>query len=219
MSKFRVALAALAVALASPAGAADLARPYYGNTQAVQPSLLPGFVWTGLYAGGQAGYTWSTVDWNQTNDFDMDGFSGGVHVGYNWQVGQFVYGAEGQLNFANGDGSKVCGSSICSAETNWSGDIRARAGYAFDRAMLFGAAGVAYSSIETSSSNGSTSSKGDADLFGLTLGVGGEYAVTQNVVAGVEYKHTWYGDDNVTGDITGADLSSGTLQARVSYKF
>lgn len=217
MSKLRVALAALAVAVASPAAAADLARPYYGNAQAVQPSLLPGFVWTGLYAGGQVGYNWSTVDWAQTAAFDLDGFSGGVHIGYNWQVGQFVYGAEGQLNFTNGDGSRSCNGGTCSAETNWSGDIRARAGYAFDRALLFGAAGLAYSSVETRENNNGTS--GDADLFGLTLGVGGEYAVTQNIIAGVEYKHTWYGDDNVTSSITGADLSSGVLQARMSYKF
>lgn len=215
MSKLRVALAALAVAVASPAAAADLTRPYYGNAQAVQPSLLPGFVWTGLYAGAQVGYQWSTVDWAQANSFDMDGLTGGVHVGYNWQVGQFVYGAEGQLNWTNADGSRSCSTGLCSAEVNWGGDIRARGGYAFDRAMVFGAAGLAYSSVQTET----TGSKGDADLFGLTLGIGAEYAVTQNIIAGVEYKHTWYGDDNVTSQITGADLSAGVLQARMSYKF
>jgi outer membrane immunogenic protein len=227
MSKLRVALAALAVAVASPAAAADLARPYYGNAQAVQPSMIPGFVWTGLYAGAQLGYNWSTIDWRETPDFSANGVSGGVHLGYNWQVGQFVYGLEGQLNWADADGSKGCWTNgICSGDINWTGDVRARLGYAFDRAHLFGAAGIAYASVKTRDSftiSGTPpvtmTSSGDASLLGFTLGVGGEYAVTQNIVAGVEYKYTWYGTDNVTPTITGADLSTGLLQARLSYKF
>lgn len=217
MSKLRVALAALAVAVASPAAAADLARPYYGNAQVVQPSLIPGFVWTGAYAGAQLGYNWSTIDWRETPDFSANGISGGIHLGYNWQVGQFVYGLEGQVNWADADGSKGCGAGVCSADLNWTGDVRARLGYAFDRAHIFGAAGIAYANVKTRESV--TPSSGDASLLGFTLGVGGEYAVTQNIVAGVEYKYTWYGDDNVTPTITGADLSTGLLQARLSYKF
>lgn len=218
MSKLRVALAVLAVAVASPAAAADLSRPYYGNAQAVQPSLIPGFVWTGLYAGGQLGYNWSSADWDQTAKFDASGFTGGLHLGYNWQVGQFVYGAEGQVNWTNADGSKACGGGACSADVDWGADIRARAGYAFDRAQIFGAAGIAYTSVKTRESAVGPSS-GNADLFGLTLGIGGEYAVTQNLIAGVEYKYTWFGDDNVNANITGVDLNSGVLQARMSYKF
>jgi outer membrane immunogenic protein len=218
MSKLRVALAAIAVAVASPAAAADLARPYYGNAvQPVQPSLLPGFVWTGLYAGAQAGYMWSTTDWDQTGSFKMNDVSGGVHVGYNWQVGQIVYGVEGQANWSGADGSKTCTTGICSAEMNWNTDLRLRAGYAFDRANIFGAAGIALASFKTAET--ATPSSGDANVLGFTLGVGGEYAVTQNIIAGVEYKHTWYGDDNVKTSITGADLSTGVLQARISYKF
>ncbi|MBP0576063.1 hypothetical protein J8J27_35620, partial [Mycobacterium tuberculosis] len=74
----------------------------------------------------------------------------GVHVGYNWQVGQIVYGIEGQANWTNADGSKSCGAyGVCSAEINWSGDVRGRLGYAFDRAHVFGAAGLAYASVKT----------------------------------------------------------------------
>jgi outer membrane immunogenic protein len=215
MSKLRVALAALAVAVASPAAAADLSRPYYGNAQAVQPTLIPGFVWTGGYVGAQVGYNWSSVDWDQTGSFDAHGVSGGLHGGYNWQVGQFVYGAEAQVNWTNADGSRGCAGVTCSADVNWGGDIRARAGYAFDRAQIFGAAGVAYANVKTRD----TVSSGNADLFGFTLGIGGEYAVTQNIIAGVEYKYTWFGDDNVNAGLTGVNLDSGVLQARMSYKF
>jgi outer membrane immunogenic protein len=216
MSKLRIALAALAIAVAGSANAADLARPYYGNNiQPVQPSVLPGFVWTGAYAGGQIGYAWGKADWAQSPSFSVNGFAGGLHAGYNWQVNQIVYGLEGSINLTGADGDKGCAAGTCSADFNWFGDVRGRLGYAFDRAHVFVGAGVAYADMKVRNDV----SSGTAGNFGWTLGVGGEYAVTQNIIAGVEYKYYDFGKDNVTGSISGATLNASVLQARVSYKF
>ncbi len=42
-------------------------------------------VWTGFYAGVNAGYGWATFDDGVSSD-KMSGFLGGGQLGYNWQI-------------------------------------------------------------------------------------------------------------------------------------
>lgn len=85
-TKFMAILVA-AVAAAGTAAAADLPRgpaPYYYPPPAI-------YNWTGFYAGLNLGYEWGKV----TNfSGDPSGIAGGGQLGYNWQVGQFVFGAD-----------------------------------------------------------------------------------------------------------------------------
>jgi outer membrane immunogenic protein len=162
-------------------------------------------------------------------------FLGGLQAGYNWQVGALVYGLEGQI-----DGLKVSRalgftgpaltftgiSSFTSESLTGSGTIerdlegsfRARFGYARDRWLVYGTAGVAVTSISArgnfaynltlgpgltpiaglSNPSGTSSGSSSRTLVGPTIGGGAEYAVSQHVSVGLEYRHTFYGQQNVS---------------------
>ena len=97
-----------AIAIAGSAFAADL--PYRSPPPVYLPPP-PIFTWTGIYIGGQIGYAWSNGS-NNFNGFDPffnggqgvflnsaaggtpNGVIGGGHVGYNYQINQWVLGLE-----------------------------------------------------------------------------------------------------------------------------
>ena len=100
------ALTALAAA-GQPAAAADV-----GRVPARAPVFAPVPVenWTGLYIGGNAGYSWGRTDLDYTRDafpaarttLDPNSFIGGGQIGYNWQLGSLVFGVEGDLAWRHG---------------------------------------------------------------------------------------------------------------------
>jgi outer membrane immunogenic protein len=104
-----MSLAALAVATL-PASAADMRMP----TKA--PMMAPAFSWTGFYLGVHAGYGTADTDarWDPRPSpaafnadpvalgLGGDGFVGGVHLGYNWQVSpQWLLGVEADWTWAD----------------------------------------------------------------------------------------------------------------------
>src|SRR5262245_52324814 len=116
--RLRSLLAALAFSgLATPvAQAADL--PY---TKAPPMVPVPIWTWTGFYVGANVG--WGFVDGDRfgvhdtaggivtavgtpafLGDFgnlDGDGVTVGGQIGYNWQIGGWVFGVEGDINWAD----------------------------------------------------------------------------------------------------------------------
>lgn len=133
--------------LATPAAAADLGgyKPAQVPPPAAEPLRLPQS-WAGWYLGGNLG---GIVD----GDGDV---TGGAHLGHNWQNGNFVYGAEGDLGFAD--------------DPDIYGSIRARAGISGGPWLLYGTVGVAI----------------DDDDEGLVAGGGLEYKVADSTSIGVE---------------------------------
>jgi outer membrane immunogenic protein len=117
----KLALAAVAVAAGvASASAADLApAPAYTKAPVI---VDPGYNWSGLYIGGNIGYSWgrsnsslSLIDAgtivSATNaSFDMDGVIGGGQIGYNWQSGKWVYGLEADIQ---GSGQKGNTTATC----------------------------------------------------------------------------------------------------------
>ena len=95
MKKLFLATTALVVLAATSAGAADMyARPAY----APPPPPLPVYSWTGLYFGGNVGYSWGQSKNDRTGNLiglgvnvqesqNVDGVIGGVQTGYNWNMG------------------------------------------------------------------------------------------------------------------------------------
>ena len=87
---------AIATAASGSASAADLPRgpaPYYPP-----PSLA--YNWTGPYAGLNLGYEWGKVTNNVTKP---SGIAGGGQIGYNWQMSQFVFGVETDIQISGAD--------------------------------------------------------------------------------------------------------------------
>src|SRR6185436_20170473 len=96
-----------AAAFGGAAIAADMARPVY---KAPPAGVLPvAYDWTGFYIGGHVGYGWAEKDWRDAFGLNVsnkaDGFLGGGQVGFNYQIGQFVLGAEGDFSWTGIKGS------------------------------------------------------------------------------------------------------------------
>lgn len=111
MNRFALLLAS--TAFVTPALAADVV---YEEPAAPVVALAPAYSWTGFYIGGQAGvafnrdagdvrYTPGTGVFSSTaftggsDNSDDAAFIGGVHVGYDYQINNFIVGAVADINY------------------------------------------------------------------------------------------------------------------------
>jgi outer membrane immunogenic protein len=215
----KIILAAIAAAaLNSTAMAADLG-PY---TKA--PAPAPIYNWTGLYLGVNGGYGWGSSSDVLFNNLDMTGGFFGGQVGYNWQVGNFVFGAEVDAHWANI--SEQAGiPAFATAETNidFFGSARLRAGFAVQQALIYLTGGVAIANNEITLSAPVILIPAFSDSqthVGWTVGAGVEYAFAPAWTAKLEYRYTNYGSETyfnntfATGDV---DVS--TIHFGVNYRF
>lgn len=217
MKKYLLAsVAALGLVAAGAASAADLPSR---KGPVVAPAYIPPvFSWTGFYVGANAGYGWGNVNANGfANVGDLDGFIGGGQVGYNYQMGQFVLGLEADLQGADLSSGDNLG--LINVKTEYFGTVRARLGFAIDRWMPYITGGWAYGNVKTSIPSLAFSSD-KTHTGGWAVGGGVEYAITNNIIAGVEYLYVDLGEKSVltgTGVKVGTDFS--VVRARLSYKF
>ena len=211
-------VAALGLLAAGAASAADLPSR---KGPVVAPVYAPVFTWTGFYVGANAGYGWGHVNTNGFNTVgDLDGFVGGGQVGYNYQIGQFVIGAE--ADFQGADLSSGSNLGLVNVKTEWYGTVRARAGVAFDRFLVYATGGWAYGNVKTSFPGlvGPFALSSDrTHTGGWTVGGGVEYAFTNNLIGGVEYLYVDLGEKNILGANTKVGTDFSVVRARLSYKF
>lgn len=90
---------------------------------------------------------------------EPSGAFGGGQIGYNFQKGNLVFGAEADLQISD---IKDSGSGIAigdpldtyslKANINWFGMVRGRLGYAFDRTLIYATGGFAYGEVERDNS-------------------------------------------------------------------
>lgn len=226
-------LAAAAIALAASAGAASAADLYRAPAPVapVAPVLIPAYTWTGAFVGVNAGYLWGGNDWsNRGGKGDNEGWLAGIFAGFNWQYQQFVLGVDGSWSWTDvgGSGNGRNGNNNVfhyRAALDWQADIRGRAGFAFDRFMIYGAAGVAFADVNSScrgfTVNGRRGCGNGADDTGWTAGLGAEWAVTNNVILGVEWKYSDFGTATfrAAGNSRKVDITDNILQVRAAYKF
>ena len=103
--------------------------------------------------------------------------------------------------------------------TDYLASLRGRAGYAFDRTLIFATGGVAFTqfSAEANLGNG-VSLNADQSLTGWTIGAGAEYAFTNNWIGRLEYRYYDFSDDVIDnfGDVK---LETNTLTVGAAYKF
>jgi outer membrane immunogenic protein len=188
-------LGLLMAGAATSAFAADLPTRK-GYPVAPQPMYSqPAFTWGGLYVGINGGYAYGNV--GNSNFANPNGGMIGGTLGYNWQFGQIVFGAEGDFDYAftkksnrfgYADFNNAAQTGVNSYEINWITTERLRLGYAVDRALFYVTGG--YAGISTRASvldtNGNSLSQ-DAWRSGAAVGGGIEYAFTNNISAKAEY--------------------------------
>jgi opacity protein-like surface antigen len=174
-------------------------------------------------------------------DDDMS-FIGGIHVGHNWQSGQWVYGLEGDASFSDND------------KYNYLASARARIGYATGSYLFYATGGVAFAGGDritgifvgdgqdgedggNAVGNGSSGAGGDGgaggvagvlksedDLVGFVVGAGVDAQLSDRLTLGFE--GLYYGFDSDDADvpsgasqfITSDDSDVFVLRSRLSYK-
>ena len=236
MKKILLAGVALA-ALSSAASAADLPSRV---APAPMIAAVPLFTWTGFYVGVNAGYGWNSGNSSYidpafgygASSGDDGGFIGGGQIGYNYQIGSFVLGVETDLQYADVGGSSGGYYGGYYAGSNDSdgyfGTVRARAGVAFDRALIYVTGGLAYGDLGNNNFAGLGSvnnyyygSNNSDSNWGWTLGGGVEYAFTNNLTAKIEGLYVNLDTKNSGGlyYAGNGDTEFGVVRAGLNYKF
>jgi outer membrane immunogenic protein len=239
MKKILLASVALMISHAAYAADAIIEEPV--------PVEVAGFSWTGFYVGIHGGYSWAEGDFSSPelapgiayiSEGDLDGFLVGVHAGAQYQFdNNIVLGVEIDVDYRDADddaalfiaGGPVPPLSIGS-EINWTGSARLRAGYAMDRWLPYVTGGFAFADYDaTLLAAGAPfpapfgTSFSDTSV-GWTVGVGAEYAFTDNLIFRAEYRYSDFGDSDgpfllaPIGD-SEFELTSNDITLGISYKF
>ncbi|SON57038.1 Opacity protein antigens [Hartmannibacter diazotrophicus] len=202
---------AYAADISEPIPAAPTADPYVAPTK---------YDWSGAYVGGEVGYGFGSYGVNGTagkQNFDKDGFVGGVYGGYNYMVTPDVLlGAEADLGFGS-SATFTYGGTPTKAESSVAGSIRGRVGYAFDNVLVYGTTGVALGQGKASFNGGSD----ENTHVGWVVGAGVEAALTDNIIARAEYTYTDMDKKtySVGGQSEKADLDGSVISLGLGYKF
>jgi outer membrane immunogenic protein len=204
--------------------------------------------WSGCYFGINVGG--GSINVKQTNIADdtawgdmlpgenvlktTGGFIGGGQGGCNIQVKQFVFGLEATAAGTTLEAKSM--SSFGAADDSFKARIdflmsaTARAGFAVDKFLFYAKGGYAGAlanlSVEDNTPVNTGKGKTTPWLSGWTAGGGVEYAITKNLIAGIEYnyislakKRVNYGDSSgpYSFDAKINDFHQGLI--KLSYKF
>lgn len=188
-----VVAAVIAIGAIPMASAADLPvkAPF------VKTMPVATYNWTGFYLGLEGGWAhsdqrWTAVGGVSTGNFSGDGGLVGLTAGYNWQTGMWVFGAEGDISWADikATDSTTGGCSAgapCTAKIDWLGTIRGRVGLAADRWLFYVTGGAAFADVKNSQLGLSPLATATTTAAGWTVGGGIEAALWGNWSAKVEY--------------------------------
>jgi outer membrane immunogenic protein len=192
-------------------------------------------------------------------DVDKDGLIYGFQAGRNWQNGQLVFGFEADVSNAPVGGDEISATALLGLplgggntldaldiqeaffDVEYLTTFRGRAGWAFDRFLVFGTGGLAVSNVEAGGAGLLVAQVGTGGLpelgvsvvayngrdvlVGWTLGGGVEVAMTDKISLKLEYQHTDLGSldiDTLTGFGIGEsemDVTFDTVRAGVNFSF
>jgi outer membrane immunogenic protein len=150
-----------------------------------------------------------------------------------------MFGVEGDLDWSALKGSSstaacaglgVTTGAACETQSEWLSTARVRAGYAFNRILIFATAGAAIGDFQVALNPPATFLSVGPQL-GWTVGAGIEFAFTDNWTAKVEYLYVDLGtvscpagtscpQANAAGVSTASvSLTESLVRAGVNYKF
>jgi outer membrane immunogenic protein len=203
MSKTVLAATLAALSLVSSAAAAADIAPYAG----IAPG---GYSWRGPYVGVNLGYQWGDVTHSGANP---SGVVGGAQAGYNWQSGQFVFGAETDLQGTGADDRFAA----WKFSNPWFGTLRARGGVAINNILFYGTVGLAYGTL--TAKNITTGVSESRISTGWAGGLGLEVALMGNWTARAEYLYVDLSDRSYVLDGVNHGIDSSMLRFGVNYRF
>jgi outer membrane immunogenic protein len=235
------------------ASAADLpARSYTKAPVMVDPA----YDWTGFYIGIEGGGDWgrsqgyqndpaasaaavaagrpALLGLAQTGGINPNGGLVGGTVGYNYQFSNnIVIGIENDISWTNSKGTANFVAPFVTTDTaqtsqSWLDTLRGRLGFAWNRWMVFGTGGVAFTDEGFQLCNLAVGCAGQSKtVTGWAAGGGVEYAFAGNWSAKLEYLHADFGSQSfartpIANGFFGArnlTLTDDIVRAGVNYKF
>jgi outer membrane immunogenic protein len=207
---------------------------------APQPSP---YIWNGAYVGLNAGVTGGADDISGGGSSDLStsgggtmtalGFTGGAVGGYDWQIGGWVLGVEGDVSYLGLNGTQdltIANSSFVaehdSFETSWLSTVRGRVGYAWGRWLLYMTGGVAVDDHKYDGIIqvfGIANPSGDVIKVGWSAGIGTEWMFAPGWTTKIEYLHADLGSETFSVNtfpqvsVTG-HLTEDVLRLGLNYK-
>jgi len=176
--------------------------------------------WTGFYIGGQVGGAGSDVDWRYQNanyfntlgpvvvgsTFDQapGGIIGGVHGGYNYQAGVWVFGLELTASAADMKERRPSpffpALDVNTTDVSWLTAATGRLGLACGPWLVFAKGGWAAGKVRLTlvDQTGGVFGAGREWANGWTVGGGAEYMFRDGVSLGITYDYVALGIDGKT---------------------
>jgi len=244
MKKILLGAASLvAMGAIAPVSGADLAaRPY----AKAPPMMAAMYDWSGFYIGINGGGGSAHTCWDLTalpagpvapiapeGCHNAKGGTVGGQIGYRWQAANWVFGVEGQGNWADFSASNVNLANTTLADrtrVNSFGLITGQVGYAWNNVLAYvkgGAAVVGNKYDTTVIGTGALFDSAKETRWGGTIGAGLEVGFAGNWSVGIEYDHLFMGTRNINfttpagtfsaTDRVGQDIDMGLV--RLNYRF
>jgi outer membrane immunogenic protein len=167
--------------------------------------------WAGPYGGLTLGYGFGDADHSFSNaapsdNSDPDGALFGGFLGYGFQSGNMVYGAEVDAEFNNFAGSFVNSTGATSGGTttgDWQASVRAKVGLSGQLrgkpALYYATAGWAAGKFDFLGGPSAAATNGYSDtLNGWTAGLGMDWRVSPKTAVRLEYRYTDFGTSSGT---------------------
>ena len=223
-------IGALALATSVSALAADLPPPAPAPAPYIPPPAV--LSWTGFYiglnsGGGFGSSTWSTP-FGAVSRYQVDGLMTGGQIGGNYQIGEFVIGAEGDIDWQNlrsAQGNGICAFAVvggCATASNYFATIRGRVGYAPQHMLFYVTGGGAFTNVKPSTA---ALPYGGGAETGWTAGAGIEYLMTYNWTMKLEYLYASFQNATCNAGSCGVlapatvSFNENVVRLGVNYKF
>jgi outer membrane immunogenic protein len=234
MKRILLAGTALLTLISGSAMAADM-RPARAPVYTKAPPMMaPLFTWTGCYVGGNGGGLWAKKDWTNVTGFgessvDISGGLAGGQVGCNYQVGTWVFGIQGDYDWADASSTAadaVHAGAMDETKIKSLASVTGRVGYAWDRVLGYVKGGGAWEVDDYRVFTATAASTASDTRTGWTIGVGGEYAFTDWLTGFAEYDYYDFGTktDTFSSSVIGTPIVSiketkSVAKAGLNFKF
>jgi outer membrane immunogenic protein len=227
----KAALIACAGMTAGPLAAADLERTPAPVVKS-PPYVAPLYDWTGFYFGAHGGPAWSDGTVKDPTgavfappgagvNVSGSGWLAGGQLGYNKQLGAWVFGLEGDLSYTDIRGSTTSPFGVnVSTRLDWLGTVTGRLGIAWDRTLVYAKAGAAFGETSVSAQLPLIVAHGADTRAGWTVGAGAEYALPNNWSVKAEYNYIDLGTRTITATTPlGPPIAADTKASEHIVKF
>jgi outer membrane immunogenic protein len=191
---------------------ADVGVPTLFNPDVSVPTLFN--YWNGAYLGLHGGWGWTT-----TRGLNASGDFGGGQAGYNYQIGNLVFGVEGDGAFANISQNITDLAIGIPGSFGYKDDglasLRGRFGIAFNNLLFYGTAGGGWGHDRITALGVSA----EAWHTGWSAGGGFEYGFLPNWAIKVEYLHYGLGSATYFGNLNPGTIDVETFKVGVNFLF